>query len=444
MLLAVDTLPSENLPIFRQDEEAYSLFYAPGYLAVVARRQADAFLSGIEASQLRQHARAAIQARKQLMTNSFAPVCLTLYLNNECNLRCSYCYTDPSPRLNTRLDLATIRAAAQLVAKNCCQQKRPFTIVCHGGGEPTLDQPYLEKILVELEQIARQHELSIFRYIATNGVMRTDKARWVAKRFDLIGLSCDGPEKIQTKQRPLWGGQSSTSYIERIAHIIHKQGTPLHVRTTITRQSICRQPEIAQYLCQELQPQEIHVEPVYQAGRANADACLQDADSFVNEFLEAQTIARQYGLNWLMSGSRLNEIHGPFCHIFRDVLNLIPGGVATACFKTTRCEQAKKRGIQIGEIGDNGRFHLAHSHISSLRQSLNLLPTKCQDCFNQYHCVQDCPNHCPLDSTATSSVTFRCLVQKKLAQSRLETLAKALWAQAKQKNGFAEIKVTRW
>lgn len=432
-----------GLPIFRDDASAYVLFYTPGYLVVTTRALAPHFVSSSAASTLRRQAQIALQKWADIAAAPFAPVCLTLYLNNECNLRCQYCYTDPAPHPAPRLELNAVRAAVRLVAVNCRQQKRPFTLVCHGGGEPTLNQPYLEAALAAGEQAARQYELPIFRYIATNGVMTAEKARWLAQRFDLIGLSCDGPATIQAKQRPLLGGQSSTPTLERTARIIREQGTPIHVRVTITRHTVNQQTEIAHYICSTLQPEAIHVEPVYQAGRAEATDCLADADLFVAEFLKGQAVAQQYGVSWTTSGSRLDEIHGPYCHIFRNVLNLVPGGTATACFQFTRDGQVREQGMQIGQLEGNGRFHLDDDHIQTLRQIIHSTPPQCADCFNQYHCVRACPDHCAVvDNTAVTS--FRCQVQKKLTQSTLHTLAESLWIQAQQTNGVASMKVSNW
>ncbi|GIK58517.1 MAG: hypothetical protein HND44_13650 [Chloroflexi bacterium] len=436
-----------QLPIFWQEGDAYSLFYAPGYLVVAARLLAADLWQDLQrpesqtpaARRLRQWAETAVHTRQSALTAPFAPVCLTLYLHNQCNLRCPYCYADPSPRSTPRLDVDTVHAAARLVAENCQQQQRPFTLVCHGGGEPTLNQPHLAQVLAGVQAIAAAAALSLFRYIATNGVMPTAKAHWLAQQFDLVGLSCDGPAAIQSRQRPLANGQNSTPYVERTARILHEHQTPLHVRVTITPFSVMQQVEIAEYICRRLQPEEIHVEPVYRAGRART-AVLPDADQFVDHFLQAQQVAAAYGARWLTSGSRLQEIHGPYCHLFRDVLHLVPGDVASACFKTSTSPQAGQQGLQIGQMGD-GRFTLNQPHITALRQQLHPLPPPCQDCFNQYHCARDCPDNCPLEDGETAVPSFRCRVQKKLAQVQLTQMGAGLWAKARSQDGIAEGRV---
>ena len=459
-----DWLPIHISPhaaaIFRQEHLTYSLFYTPGYLVVVPAPEAtrftasllDAQLTHPEALNLYQQAQTVRRRWDALQTTPFAPVCLTFYLHNQCNLFCPYCYAKPSPLSSPRLNLRTIRDAAALVAANCQHQASGMTLVCHGGGEPALDQPYLAQVLHEVEAVAQQAHVPLFRYLATNGVFPSATARFLAEKFDLLGLSCDGPPDIQARQRPLWGGQNSAPYVENSARIWREQGIPFHVRVTITPQSVARQSEIAHYLCQILKPAAIHVEPVYGVGRATPSMTLHDAEEFVIAFLAAQQVAQQYGLRWQYSGSRVNEIHGPYCHLFRQVLNLIPGDTATACFKITQAEQAKAAGVQLrtyalwpvcpqshSEYGqetgssspvssrlcsDPGEypFLLDKRQIDYLRQVLFPLPEQCRDCFNQYHCVRGCPEVCPLDDAAAGIPAFRCQLQKTLTQARLDQI----------------------
>ncbi|MCB8945644.1 MAG: radical SAM protein [Ardenticatenaceae bacterium] len=425
----------DQWPIYRQEpsEQDYALFYAPGYIAVVPSARVDDFTQDIlspvpcqpVAMALHDHAHLAQTARLAQTEGSFRPICLTLYLHNECNLHCTYCFANPSHTPQARLQIPEIRAAAQLVLENCRERKRPFTLVIHGGGEPTLHQPLLEETINTIEEMAASYNLPLFRYIATNGIMSATKAKWVAQHFDLVGLSCDGPPEIQDRQRPAYNGQHSSQQVAKTAVIIRESGTPLHVRVTLLPSMLNQQVRIAHYLCQTLQPTEIHVEPVYHVGRATQTIPYtpEQSDQFVIEFYRAQQVARQYGVHWSTSGSRPYEIHGPYCHVFRDVLNLVPGGIATACFQTTDKAQAEQVQANIGSV-QNNRFVLAPKHIATLRQKYGTLPTACQNCFNQFHCTRTCPNTClPQDTTTTP---FYCLVQQKLMHTQLQTIAHQL------------------
>ena len=424
-------------PIFRQDHETETWFYAPGYLVLTGTGHADALEARLKsgtpdspaAVELVRRGAIALRERNGTGPRPFTPLCLTLYLNNTCNLACRYCYSEPDGKASQRLEMDMIQTATELVAKNCTARHRRMTVVFHGGGEPSLEQGRLEQALELVEQATQAHSVDLFRYIATNGVMPAERAAGLARRFDLIGLSCDGPEAIQSQQRPLRGGQSSTPWAESTARLVHQAGKPLHIRVTITPTSLHRQSEIAAYICEQLQPQEIHVEPVYQAGLAKAEDCFEpgQAEDFVREFLRAREIASRYGVRWMSSGNRPAEIHGPYCHVFRDVLNLIPGGEATACFRISHTEELHQKGLSIGSFDPRARqYILEQDQVEHLRRMLNRQPEKCAACFNQFHCTRGCPDQCLVADRDVHRGEFRCRVNMLLAQSALEECAAAL------------------
>jgi uncharacterized protein len=445
-------------PIFRQDRAEYTMFYAPGCLCVAARPEADRLetiivslaaplgpQSGDEqgiwgkwARELCLRADLAVAERNCQREDAFTPECLTLYMNNECNLRCTYCHTDPSPKLAARLDLEAIAAAGEAVAESCRRKGVPFSIVFHGGGEPTLHRQQVDSAMARLEALASIRGIATFRYVATNGVMSEEKARWLAGRFDLVGLSCDGPPEIQNHQRPRWGGGSTARVVERTGHVLREEGCRYHVRTTITAATLSRMAEIVAFLCQQFKPEEIRLEPVYVGGRTGPVAGLvaHQADEFVTNFLEARQIARKHRVLLMTSGSRPGSIHGPYCHVFRHVVNLVPGGLATACFKITQAAQVKGKGAVMGGLNeDTGRFEIDPLRVQVLRQELDVTLPECAVCFNRYHCARECPDWCPLDDKSCLPYDFlkpgfRCQAQKVLAYSTLIEAAGRLWSEA--------------
>ena len=430
-------LPGTSLPIFRSDREMECWFYAPGYLVLTGRDQADQFeallISGNPgnpaAVELIRRAKLAVQQRREIEHRPFAPVCLTLYLNNICNLACSYCYSQPETDHPQRLEMDVIRAAAELVAETCKASQQRMTVVFHGGGEPSLEQSRLEQALEVVEQASQEEEVGLFRYIASNGVMPAEKAAWMARRFDLIGLSCDGPEAVQSRQRPLRSGQSSTAWLESTARLVQQAGKPLHVRVTVTPASMHQQEEIAAYICEQLVPQEIHVEPLYQAGLARAEDCFEagQAEAFAEAFLRARRIANRHSVRWTTSGSRPAEIHGAYCHVFRQVLNLIPNGEATACFLLSRAEQLQQSSMAIGGFDPlSKRYILNQERVDGLQEGLSRQPTKCADCFNQFHCTRGCPDLCLANDPDAGEGEFRCRVNRLLALAAIEECAAAL------------------
>lgn len=466
-------------PVFRRDGAEYAMFYAPGYLCVVGLPDADRFettipppampppgggpveamASGTPAApelgqgeawgaELWRRAELAVAEARRWQEEPFSPECLTLYMNNECNLGCVYCHTDPSPGSQPRLELDVVAAAAEVVAEHCRRRGRPFYGVFHGGGEPTLHRERVERALSLLDTAASAHGVELFRYVATNGVMSERKAAWLARHFDLVGLSCDGPPEIQNRQRPGRNGRATSCIVERTGRILREEGCQLHVRTTITPATLHRQSEIADYVCHQFSPEEIHFEPVYLGGRTDAAAGFSPhhASQFVAHFLKAREVAREHGILLMSSGSRPDTIHGPYCHIFRYTLNLVPGGVATACFEVTDAARVEEKGVMIGGLNPCTRhFEIDHTRVEELSRRLGVVPAACVACFNRYHCVWGCPDRCPLDDTPLSlpgrgaggalrsvhsapDPDFRCRVHKALAYATLQEAAARLWS----------------
>jgi radical SAM protein with 4Fe4S-binding SPASM domain len=288
-----------------------------------------------------------------------------------------------------------------------------------------------------LENAAAAKDIKITTYVATNGILTEKKARWLAHRFDLVGLSCDGTPDIQNRQRPLVGGRPGSHILERTGRILREEGCRIHIRSTITEQTLHRQAEIADYICRQFSPEKIHCEPVYAGGRSRATLSSRKAGQFAIHFLKAQKIARGYNVPLESSGSRPGSIHGSYCNVFRSVLNLVPGGVATACFKTSLADQVMAKKVKIGAINhQTGRFELNHSRIQVLRMQLDSLPPHCEECFNRYHCERGCPDFCPLDKSSGSEEGnsrhgpgFRCMVRKTIAHANMRMLAEELWNQ---------------
>jgi sulfatase maturation enzyme AslB (radical SAM superfamily) len=447
--------------LYRAARDGYDLFYAPGCLCVVPSPQGDAFAAGLAvpgthggrwAGELRQRAAAALATsagRQGPGAEPYRPECLTLYLHNECNLNCTYCYAGPGHERGGRLDLKAVAAAADLVAANCRAAGRRMTAVFHGGGEPSLYPEQVDEILDLLAGVVRRRAVEMFCYVATNGALPEARAAWLGCRFDLVGLSCDGPAAIHDAQRPGRDGQGTLRAVERTARTLRAAGARVQVRATITPAGLGRQAEIAATICQHLAPEEIHFEPVYGGGRSGPGAVLGagDAPAFVAGLMAARAVAAGYGVPLTTSGCRPGTIHGPYCHVFRQVLNLLPAGkagdrdptsVATACFKDSTAERALLRGTAMGALdGRNGQFAIDGTRVEALRARLAALPEGCASCFNRFHCTRGCPDVCPLDGDGPEEAAFRCQASRSLVTTLLAESAEALWAEVRAGNATA-------
>lgn len=413
-------LPLAPGPLYRLQGNDVNLYYAPGYLLRVERDavpwveeqilnpEIDSKETGVAA--LLEHAAHAKEEWGNLLERSYQPQSLHLYLNRRCQLACQYCFSDlPEATDAAEVSKGAACASANLVAKNCARKGLPLVVVFHGGGEPVLSWRLIDALQPELRRIADAHGISLFRYIATNGVMSEQRARWLARSFDLVGLSVDGPPDIQSRQRPhRRSGRDGIDLILRTARILREADVPVHVRVTLTAGSALRQVEICRYLCENLSPRAISVEPVYRGGRSDASMQIREEqlDGFTQSFFEARTEAHRHGIDWRISGARPAEVHGPYCNIFRQVLQLAPDDIASACFKDVSAAQTHGHGMAIGNF--DGAMQIDHKRIDSLRASFTR-PETCATCFLGYHCTYNCPNACLLQDESTTEILCKLL-----------------------------------
>ena len=440
------------LPIFRIDDGPRTLFYTPGYLEVSSAADAAAIdaalragsddLTSPAARRLETRGRQAVQSWRELAERPFEPECLTVYLSNRCNLGCAYCYAAPVEPVRARRRLRVlsdradadfpivservVAAAARFVARSCAKKSKPLALILHGGGEPTLHWDLVVDIRREAGLIADAHQLSLWAYIATNGVLPEDRAAWLARHFTVIGLSCDGPPDIQNANRPGASGAPTSAIVERTARVLVASGAEFHVRATITPDAVRRQPEIAAYCCDRLGARTVRFEPAYDGRRSPSRFRPGDAEEFVLYFLEAREAARARGCELHVSGVRLDEIHGPYCNPLREVLQLTPDGTASACFLTAGNQDPEDAAFALGHLDPStGEFVVDQQRAAAVRRRAARIPRRCEACFNIHHCARDCPDVCLLSAEDLDErhEGFRCRTQKLLALAWIREMA---------------------
>jgi uncharacterized protein len=410
-----------GLPIFLVAGGATTVAYTPGHLAVI--RPEDGAGEGLAraASALKAAALQTVEKWRQRQVEPYAPECLTVYLNNRCNLRCSYCYA-ASGRAAPQavVEEAAALAAAAYVLRNCAARGRPFHLVLHGGGEPTLEWTRVTGLVEATRSACRRENVAWFGFLATNGVLTASSARWLAANLSLIEISCDGPPDIQDRQRPARSGRATSAFVERTARILREAGCPFEVRATITPESVERQAEIVEYLHAVLGAARVRFEPVYRV-RSDRPAFRPDqAGWFAAAYRQAESRARALGVELALAGARLDEIHGPYCDLTRQVFHLLPDGGVSACFFAT--DSAQLPGCIVGRW-DGREFALDGERIAERRRRAFEIPARCSDCVNAYHCARECPERCAVDAGPDGAPGFRCELYRRLAEAWILDLA---------------------
>jgi uncharacterized protein len=293
-----------------------------------------------------------------------------------------------------------------------------MTLALLGGGEPLLDRDDAARILGITRVRAAAGGVPLKSYVATNGVVPEETARWAAAEFDLVGLSCDGPPAIQDAQRPTRAGGPSSPHVQRTAAALREFGRPFHVRATVTADTLGRQSEIVAYAAGTLGAAEVRLEPVYVSSAGAPRLTPDDADAFCDGFLAARRTGAELGVPVTTSLTRPAEPHGPHCNVLRGVVNLAPEGIATGCFLESRAGGIDARGVRVGGVNPvSGRFALDPARIAVLVTVCGRVPEECRGCHLEHACSRACPDSCMLGNGfgAPHRGTFRCRVQLRLA-----------------------------
>jgi radical SAM protein with 4Fe4S-binding SPASM domain len=348
----------------------------------------------------------------------FIPECLTIHVGSDCNLKCTYCYSKAFGQGNKTLlgfpDKKAIVTLFSDIAERRIKNSERFTVVFHGSGEPTFHWQRLVDSFNDISVIAKQHDLKIFTYIATNGILTDVQIDWLAENMDGIGISCDGPPSIQKKQRLT----NSRFYppVEEVCKRILKKGGKVENRVTITPDTISHLKEITEYLIEKCKAKTIRVEPVFLAGPDGFKE--EDAEYFYDRFVETRNYAEKNGVSFTYAGIRMSELHGPYCDVLRNNLRLNSDNVTRNCF----CFMSDQSEFITGQYNDElSSFHLS-SDIESLNQISSGIPDECNQCINVFHCSRGCPDYCIFDNSnlARQLNPFRCKLHKLLAVSEIK------------------------
>jgi sulfatase maturation enzyme AslB (radical SAM superfamily) len=63
-----------------------------------------------------------------------------------------------------------------------------------------------------------------------------------------------------------------------------------------------------------------------------------------------------------------------------------------------------------------GEYTLDANRIAAHRRKALELPAACRECINVCHCARECPERCAVADAAPETASFRCLVQRRLAE----------------------------
>ena len=180
-----------------------------------------------------------------LNKNSFpvGPVDLLIFQSTSfCNLDCSYCYLPD--RLNkSKMDIKTIETTIKkIVSENLAENK--FSIVWHAG-EPMVMSLDFYKQVYEIIKSEVPDSVKVTQHIQTNATLINDDwCRFFKDSGMKVGVSLDGPEHINDRNRVYRNGRGSFEKVLKGINYLKKHDIEFSVISVLTDYSLDYADEI--------------------------------------------------------------------------------------------------------------------------------------------------------------------------------------------------------
>lgn len=319
----------------------------------------------------------------------FRPECLTVLLQQPCNLACSYCYGEaapPGPREPDELHHEALLEAAHTVAHNAHQRDRAMVLGFHGACEPLLVLPKIQRFTDSVRELTRRHGVKLELQTTTNGMLGTEALQWASQNLHGVTLSWDGAAAVHDAQRPRRDGGGSHAAVMQALELLLRSPLRLRVRTTVTRRSCATLERDVLELARGLSRGVVfQPEPVFgKIPDAGYPPSAPDPEEFCRAYLRLAVALESTHSRVELAGARLDVRHGRHCAIWQQNMAVTTHGEAVACFLP-----AAWHSTRLAPDGDELQLQRLRSCSGS-----DLEP--CSGCFARDHCARHCPHHCPL------------------------------------------------
>ena len=289
----------------------------------------------------------------------YAPVRnLMLYLTEDCNLRCSYCFVEKRPK---KMSLETALGALRWVVKPQISGFESSVEVTFFGGEPFLELDLLE----ELIRAARDLPKRITFAATTNGTIAGPRVERILKEGNVrLLVSLDGDERGNEARKTLAGKSSYPMVTRNLPQLL--EWTPsLIVRTTFHPGNLDLLGQVRHIL--ELGAKSIALAPVVEADWNGSEQKLDEAYTELGEwFLDECRSLRRPPLELTWDLIRLWHRHhcggsppAEACKLGTSLLSVQPDGNVMPCHRFLYRPQDWLGSIHDAELPEKRAQYLA-------------------------------------------------------------------------------------
>ncbi len=161
----------------------------------------------------------------------------TIWLTNNCNLNCTYCYEGEKD--GQMMDKDTAKATIDYLIKHAKQYGFDKIDVNFHGGEPLLNFEMMQFLVRELRVACAKNKLGFGFMFTTNGTIFNEEiADFLKQEQPCVTLSIDGDQKTHDSQRKYHNGKGSFEEVIKTGKQLQKLNILLFARMTFNSQTV--------------------------------------------------------------------------------------------------------------------------------------------------------------------------------------------------------------
>ena len=198
----------------------------------------------------------------------------------------------------------------------------------------------------------------------------------------------DGSPSTQDRQRPFTNNHPSSPVVLRNIKMIDEYSVDYGIRMTASKLWDELFSDV-KFILESTSCRSIQVEPAFDIHRGEHGKPGSDSKEFIDSFVDAYNLAKEYGASLSYSGGRPLTLTNVFCSAPYDALIINPEDNIVACYEITNSSHSLAQISTFGRIEGNNIIldEIKRNHFHSL---LKQRFDSCKNCFCQRSCAGDC------------------------------------------------------
>lgn len=324
---------------------------------------------------------------------------LYLFLSQECNLKCAYCYGGEGEYgRRGRMEEATLNRTFDTFFGG--GEGKHF--VTFFGGEPLMNFPTMKQTAELSERFRKEGKADVSLGIVTNGTFYNEEiAQFFRDHINDVTFSLDGPEDLNDGQRlSKCGGSVYSSATENIRKFTEDGRFNWAFRTIVTRAGYDRVAEIYDHL-ESFKPGGIGVVNV----DVPEDSPLYLDDYQYQRFIEQIVEVNRKGLHSFIEGDQPVAFEYPFyilfyfisrshalyhCNAGTNLLAVTAEGDVYPCHRFVGTEEFKMGNVADPTLRESERYRAIRQRFVDATVDNR---AGCRDCWARYLCGGSCAKY---------------------------------------------------